>query len=504
MTTEIAKRPPKTDLAVYLESNIGELAKSCTSTVRPEMMLQAANIILAQTPELQRCTPDSILNSIVQCASLGLSLTRSLGEAYLIPYGKECQFQPGFRGIAKLARANGKIESIVARVVYQKDEFKVVHEPVSAVYHTPFLGLGRGVIAFVYSVVTYSSGRKTYEVMTTEEVENVRQSSKQKDGVTWRKWWGEMAKKTVIKRHCKQLDSTPELAQALEIDNREYDLEAPVIPQNNSGFGRGQYANDHDQMATERMLREFCEDANTRWYDNWTAEDGAMNPAVTKPLLNVWQLDAHLIKWACTTGRLDAASMEVGRKGVGLYTGILWHRTDDNGELVDRGAMLGEMHAYERKLWREASEGVKRASGQKPDPLEEAVQQQMDLEPEMPAPEPAPKPAAAPLSPCRQWVEEMVEETNRRILEKDPDCKTVTARQVATSLIHAAVLDKKTKLADVANADGNFETRKVAVEVNRLWSADESWVMSTAGAFLLSKIPAYDAEHARQMAGMES
>jgi hypothetical protein len=113
----------------------------------------------------------------------------------------------------------------------------------------------------------------------------------------------------------------------------------------------------------------------------------------------------------------------------------------------------------------------------------------------------AAKPPEPPKSPCREWIDDMIAETNREIAAKDPAIKAIVAHQVANALVKLAIEEGKTEEAALVNAAGKRDNRKVADEVNRLWTADESWVMSTVGAYLMSKVPAYDAEHAAQIAG---
>jgi hypothetical protein len=221
------------------------------------------------------------------------------------------------------------------------------------------MSMSRGPMTHVYTTCQYLSGRRTFNVLFREDIEAIRQMSKKPNGPAWTKREEEMWKKCAIKVHSKELDMTPKLARAIELDNREYIMDAPVVPRNNSGFGRGQYADDNRVSETEKVLRDFADSVNTRWLDAWTGVDGAIDPAIRKPLINVWQLDNHLIKWACETGRLDESSMDVGRKGLCLYTAILWFRQNDAGEFADREAMKLEMNAYQKVLWKRTTQAVK-------------------------------------------------------------------------------------------------------------------------------------------------
>ena len=67
--------------------------------------------------------PASVFSSILTCAEFGLSPTAQMGEAWLIPYGRECQFQIGYQGLAKILYKNPNVQNINAECVYENDEF---------------------------------------------------------------------------------------------------------------------------------------------------------------------------------------------------------------------------------------------------------------------------------------------------------------------------------------------------------------------------------------------
>jgi len=88
----------------------------------------------------------------------------------------------------------------------------------------------------VYSRAVLPNGQVDYEFMTAEEVDHVRKTySKQKDTGPWRDSYGEMMKKTVIKRHSKRWDMSPEIRQAMNDDDdsiipgHEVKVSAPIF-----------------------------------------------------------------------------------------------------------------------------------------------------------------------------------------------------------------------------------------------------------------------------------
>lgn len=233
------------ELTEFLESQYDRIAKALPRHLTPERLIQVVSMINFRTPKLQQCAPSSIFAAVIQASTLGLDLAPSLGEAYLIPRKNrdkdvmECHFQPGYRGLAKLARQSGGCTYIKAMLVHERDVFAYRYTPDLVFEHAPHLGMGRGAVTHCYAVAKLATGEHLIEVMTTEEIGAIHHRSesfltaqrynKQESG-PWVSDWGEMAKKTVTKRLCKSLSMSPELADAIEADNAEYQSDEPGRP----------------------------------------------------------------------------------------------------------------------------------------------------------------------------------------------------------------------------------------------------------------------------------
>lgn len=137
-------------------------------------------------------------------------------ECYLIPYGKEVNFQTDYKGEIKLAKkySRRKIKDIYAKLVRQGDAFQPqIINGVQSVNFTP-KPFNDGDIVGVFAVVLYEDGGMNYEDMSKADVEKIRQAfSKAKDSPAWTKTPGEMYKKTVLRRLLKMVD--------LHFDNTE-------------------------------------------------------------------------------------------------------------------------------------------------------------------------------------------------------------------------------------------------------------------------------------------
>jgi recombination protein RecT len=167
-------------------------------------------------------------------AILGLEINPALGEAYLVPFKDKCQVIPGYLGLMKLARNSGFVADIYAHEVRAKDSFRMKLGLERKLEHTPLCLDGgfpapeeeRGVVVGFYAVAILQSGVSTFAAMSRKEVERVRdlspgyQVAKRlgKESV-WDTDFVAMGLKTVIRRLCKFLPKSTELATALALDS---------------------------------------------------------------------------------------------------------------------------------------------------------------------------------------------------------------------------------------------------------------------------------------------
>ena len=199
-------------------------------------------IALSKNPDLQRCTRESIVRSIIEAASVGLEPTGMLNRAWLVPYKNkkkdangreyyedEAQLAIGYEGLIDLSRRSGEVRKVTARVVYEGDEFTVVQGTEERLEHTPaFLTEDPLKITHVYCIVTYRDGTTQHEVMTRTQVDAVRAKAKAKNAMAWTDSYPEMARKTVVRRAMKYLPLTPEVIEAVARDD-EREFGTPTV-----------------------------------------------------------------------------------------------------------------------------------------------------------------------------------------------------------------------------------------------------------------------------------
>lgn len=186
---------------------------------------------------LQKCTPDSIMNAIVNIATIDVSLNPALALAYLVPRDGKCVLDISYRGLIKIGTDSGSIRSINANVVYSFDDFDYSEGTELYVKHKRSMNppddftkdpLGTFWKYFVcaYSVATLHDGSKDYMLMPKYKIEKIRNTSKIKsERGPWGQWPEEMSRKTVIKYHYKTLPQSEKLGAAVAILNDNDGLE---------------------------------------------------------------------------------------------------------------------------------------------------------------------------------------------------------------------------------------------------------------------------------------
>ena len=182
-----------------------------------DRLIKIALTAVAKNPKILDCDRDSIMLSVMQAAELGLEPGGALGEGYLVPYGRTCQFIPGYRGFISLARRSGQIVSIEAHAVYEKDEFVVEFGLDPKLVHRPTLATERGEVVAFYAVARLVGGGVQHDYMTRADVDAIRKRSRAASSGPWVTDYNEMGKKTVIRRLFKTLPVSVELCRALEL-----------------------------------------------------------------------------------------------------------------------------------------------------------------------------------------------------------------------------------------------------------------------------------------------
>lgn len=170
-----------------------------------------------------KCSNESMMMCFMASAELGLEPTKSMGFCSFIPRGGSAEFELEYKGILVLMRRSGKILEINVKNVYQDDHFIQNFGDDERIEHTPGPNYGNDdLLTHTYLIVKMVDGGMHRAVMTRDQIEVARNCSKNKNGGPWTKHFGEMAKKTIIKREGKILPKsivTPATHKWLSIED---------------------------------------------------------------------------------------------------------------------------------------------------------------------------------------------------------------------------------------------------------------------------------------------
>lgn len=222
-TGQEQKKP--TNFPAMLDAYKGEIARALPRHLNADTMTRVALTCFRMNAKLSECQPASVFASVIQASQLGLR-PGMLGECYLIPYKDQCTLQIGYQGMLELVRRSGLVESIGAYLVHERDDYKVQFGTEPGVTHVPYIEGDAGAVKFGYAVAKLKGGGTHVEVMTLDEInrirnrsQNVKNAAKYNKETPWDTDFEEMARKTLIRRICKYLPKSNELATALSLND---------------------------------------------------------------------------------------------------------------------------------------------------------------------------------------------------------------------------------------------------------------------------------------------
>lgn len=182
--------------------------------------------------------PQSVRNAMFNVASTGLTLNPANAYAYLVPRDGAIMLDISYKGLIKIATDAGSILWARAEVVHADDKFTYNGPAAMPEHHANPFKKDRGDVIGAYCIARTVDGDILTEVMDMAEIEKVRAKSmsynKKKSG-PWVEWFGEMVRKTVIKRASKTWPYSSrmeKLHEAIEIANNAeggYDMDGTAV-----------------------------------------------------------------------------------------------------------------------------------------------------------------------------------------------------------------------------------------------------------------------------------
>ena len=202
----------------------------------------------------------SVIDAVTNVSAIGISLNPAKKQAYLVPRDKKICLDISYMGLLDLAISSGSIMWGQAELVYETDDFLLNGFDRPPTHGRAPFAKNRGPIVRVYVVAKTHAGDYLTCTMTTDEVDDIRNRSS-----AWKAWlekqkkcpwvtdYGEMAKKTVIKRAYKTWPKTDRLDQAIHFLNTDGEEGLESIRQ------QQQPAN----VCPEEVLSSWCSKAKT-------------------------------------------------------------------------------------------------------------------------------------------------------------------------------------------------------------------------------------------------
>jgi recombination protein RecT len=180
---------------------------------------------------LADCDPNSVLLAAYDAAEVGCSLSPALALGWLIPYGKEAQFQPSYRFFIQKAYETGEVKTFYAEVVYVCDEFMRQFAPKRNLMHAPGNGERTMKTAIgAYAFIEFQDGTVDWEYLTAEQIGRHRAHSKQPNSMKWVGFWEEGWRITPIRVLSKRLPlKNRSFENLVEMVNRDAERDL-IIP----------------------------------------------------------------------------------------------------------------------------------------------------------------------------------------------------------------------------------------------------------------------------------
>lgn len=167
----------------------------------------------------------SLVAAIRNVAAIGISLNPAAKHAYLVPRGGKICLDVGYLGLMHIATESGSILWVQCEMVYENDTYcnnGVDKAPTHK--RNKFNKKSRGAIVGAYCVAKTRDGSFLTEEMDIDEIHAIRARSEsfKKGGTSpWVTDYGEMVRKTVIKRAYKYWPKSDRMTAAVDMLNQQ-------------------------------------------------------------------------------------------------------------------------------------------------------------------------------------------------------------------------------------------------------------------------------------------
>lgn len=119
--TQVATQQNNMSLGELMHSPavVGKLNEVWNSPQMANSFMSSVISVANGNPQLRNAEPMSIIGAAMVAATMQLQVIPTLGQCYIIPYGKKAQFQVGYLGLLQLCQRSGQFKEILAAPVHE-------------------------------------------------------------------------------------------------------------------------------------------------------------------------------------------------------------------------------------------------------------------------------------------------------------------------------------------------------------------------------------------------
>lgn len=225
--TQAPAQPDRNRFAEILKKQWGKIEAVAPKHLSTERLFNMTVSAVNHNPKLLECRIETLLSCVMRCSALGIepSDVDGLGRAYILPFYNskkrhmEATFILGYRGMIELARRSNQIKDIVARAVYEGDEFEYVFGFHEDLRHVPKATQKDPTkLTHVYLIANFTNGGHYIGVMSKDELEKVRKRSQSPNKGPWVTDYEAMCLKSITRRDWKWLPLSVETQAVVTYD----------------------------------------------------------------------------------------------------------------------------------------------------------------------------------------------------------------------------------------------------------------------------------------------
>lgn len=222
-------------LIEWWKGNASDMRRLIGSEEDAKRLFSTAIFVLNKNPTLIECEPLTFFQCLMRSAALKL-YPGPMNECAYVPFRnnkmggrKEATFITMYPGMVKLAYNSGFVKRVDAKIVYEADEFQYEDGLNPVLKFKPFMGpeseRGQRVLVYAFAITRYDEIQVA--CLSPWMVEQHRNRSRAKDSSDspWNSKFGEdvdwMWKKTALLQALKLIPKSPDMADAIDIEQQE-------------------------------------------------------------------------------------------------------------------------------------------------------------------------------------------------------------------------------------------------------------------------------------------